>query len=200
MKPPPRPPPHRPERGTVRVGRRTLLRGATGLFVAWMTPVLSAAQTDRTTGRPAKGDLLVKVGDATLTPLTIDDIPTTAPLMAWPMNAADQIVRSGSRLNRVLLVRLDREALATGTRSLAAGNVVAYSAICTHSGCDVGGWIADAQQLYCECHESKFDPRDGARVTDGPAPRSLPALPIEVVDGVLVVARPFTSRVGFTEG
>ena len=176
------------------------MRGATGLFVAWMTPVLSAAQTDRTTGRPAKGDLLVKVGDATLTPLTIDDIPTTAPLMAWPMNAADQIVRSGSRLNRVLLVRLDREALATGTRSLAAGNVVAYSAICTHSGCDVGGWIADAQQLYCECHESKFDPRDGARVTDGPAPRSLPALPIEVVDGVLVVARPFTSRVGFTEG
>jgi Rieske Fe-S protein len=34
-------------------------------------------------------------------------------------------------------------------------------------------------------------------VADGPAPRSLPALPLTLVDGRLVVAGPFTSRVGF---
>jgi Rieske Fe-S protein len=34
-------------------------------------------------------------------------------------------------------------------------------------------------------------------VKDGPAPRALPQLPLKVVDGVLVVAAPFTARVGF---
>ena len=184
---------------TPRIARRSVLQGATGLFVAWMTPVLSATQ-GQPAARPAKGDLLVKVGDASLTPLTPDDIPTATPIMAWPMAAADRVARSGSRLNRVVLVRLDPDALAATTRPLAAGGIVAYSAICTHSGCDVGSWIADQQQLHCECHESRFDPRDGARVTDGPAPRSLPALPLAIVDGRLIVARPFTTRPGFTEG
>jgi Rieske Fe-S protein len=80
---------------------------------------------------------------------------------------------------------------------MAADGVVAYTAICTHSGCEVVDWLADERLLYCSCHSSKFDPKDGARVVDGPAPRSLPALPLKVVDGRLVVAKPFTSRVGF---
>jgi len=33
-------------------------------------------------------------------------------------------------------------------------------------------------------------------VIDGPAPRALAALPLKVVDGKLVVAKPFTARVG----
>jgi len=37
-------------------------------------------------------------------------------------------------------------------------------------------------------------------VVDGPAPRPLPALPLKIVDGALVVARPFTSPVGFERG
>jgi len=45
-----------------------------------------------------------------------------------------------------------------------------------------------------------FDPKDGARVVDGPAPRGLPALPLKVVEGKLVVAGPFTARVGFETG
>ena len=43
----------------------------------------------------------------------------------------------------------------------------------------------------------KPSPKDGARVTDGPAPRSLPALPLAVSNGTIVVAGPFTDRVGF---
>jgi Rieske Fe-S protein len=100
----------------------------------------------------------------------------------------------------VLLVRLDPESLDSKTRALAADGVVAYSAICTHTGCDIGEFLADEQVLFCECHQSKFDPKDNARVTDGPAPRSLPALPLKVVEGRLVVAGPFTSRVGFENG
>jgi Rieske Fe-S protein len=56
------------------------------------------------------------------------------------------------------------------------------------------------QQVSCSCHSSTFDPKDGARVVDGPAPRPLPALPLKIVDGKLVVARAFTARVGFETG
>ena len=104
---------------------------------------------------------------------------------------------SGSRLNRILLVRLDPEKLSPETRSRAAEGVVAYTAICTHTGCEVIDWLSDEQLLHCPCHYTKFDPKDGARVVDGPAPRPLPALPLQIVDGRLAVAKPFTTRVGF---
>jgi rieske iron-sulfur protein len=180
--------------------RRTVLQGVAGVVLAWLTPVPSSAQ-DARTSRPAADDLLVKNGDTTLTPLGPADIPlASTPVIAWPMSPVDQTVRNGSRLNRVLLVRLEPESLDPKTRALAADGVVAYSAICTHTGCDIGTYLDDEQVLYCECHESKFDPKDNARVTDGPAPRSLPALPLKLVDGRLVVAGPFTSRVGFENG
>jgi Rieske Fe-S protein len=180
--------------------RRSLLQGAAGVVLAWLTPVPAAAQA-APSARPAAGDLLVKVGDASATPLTAADVLAgAAPVMAWPMNPGERVPRSGSRLNRIALVRLDPAALAERTRPRAADGVVGYSAICTHTGCEVGAFLADEQVLYCECHQSKFDPRDDARVTDGPAPRSLPALPLHVVDGRLVVAAPFTARPGFVEG
>jgi rieske iron-sulfur protein len=180
--------------------RRTVLHGAAGLALAWMTPVQAAVQDPRSS-RPAAGDLLVRVGDTTATPLTPDDVAAgPTPTLAWPMAAADRVVRSGSRLNRVVLVRLDPAALGDRTRAHAAEGVVAYSAICTHTGCEVGAFLVEEQALYCDCHESRFDARDQARVIDGPAPRNLPALPLRVVDGRLEVAGPFTARPGFEQG
>jgi len=175
-----------------------VLKGAVGIGAGLaLAPVVAIAQGDQASARPREGDLLVTVDDSTLKPLTPDDIPlASAPTMAWAMEPKERIVRSGSRLNRVLLVRLDADALGAGTRARAAGGVVAYSATCTHEGCDVGGWMPVEQMLFCECHQSTFDPRDAASVVDGPAPRSLPALPLTLVDGRLVVARPFTARVG----
>jgi Rieske Fe-S protein len=35
---------------------------------------------------------------------------------------------------------------------------------------------------------------------DGPAPRPLPALPLKIVDGRLVVAQPFTAAIAFEKG
>src|SRR4029453_6194632 len=180
--------------------RRFVLRSAAGMVLAWMTPVRLVAQDTRAS-RPEAGDLLISTGDTTLAPLTPDDIPVDAePIIAWCMTPKGRVVRNGSRLNRVLLLRLDPDTIGEATRANSANGVVPYSAICTHSGCDGGSWLPDEQVLYCECHESKFDPRDAARVADGPAPRSLPALPLKVVDGRLVVAGPFTSRVGFENG
>jgi Rieske Fe-S protein len=143
----------------------------------------------------------VKPVDASLPPLTPADVPGAgAPVVAWPMAGAGGIVRSDSRLNRSVLVRLAPEPLSARTRTRAALGVVAYSAVCTHSGCDVGSWFPGRELLHCECHESLFDPRDAARVIDGPAPRSLPALPLDVVEGRLTVAAPFTSRAGYEPG
>ena len=44
--------------------------------------------------------------------------------------------------------------LAPETRARAADGVVAYTAICTHNGCDVDDWLAADQLLSCPCHYS----------------------------------------------
>jgi Rieske Fe-S protein len=163
-----------------------------------VVPGAAWAQDDPALSRPKAGDLLVKVGDDTLTPLTPGDIPlSAAQTMVWAMEPESRTVRSGSRLNRLLLVRLDIDTLAAETRARSAEGVVAYTAVCTHTGCEVSDWVEAMQQLHCPCHASAFDPKDGARVVAGPAPRALPALPLAVADGRLVVAAPFTARVGF---
>ena len=183
-------------------GRRTVLKGALGLGLGLAAaPAVARIQDDAATIRPKEGDLLVKVGDSTAKPLTSDDVPPGAqPTVAWPMDPATNTVRSGSRFNRVILVKIDADTLSAETKPAAVDGIVAYAVICTHAGCDVADWLAEEQLLYCSCHFSKFDPKDGARVVDGPAPRSLPALPLRIVDRKLVVAKPFTTRVGFESG
>jgi Rieske Fe-S protein len=183
-------------------GRRRLIR--TGLAAGAgviLAPRTAAAWQDDAAVRPKEGDLIVKADDPQHRPLAPADIPLNAPqTAAWAMDPASRTVRNGSRLNGLLLLRLDEAALAPDTRARAAGGVIAYTAICTHNGCDVDDWIADRPALSCSCHASEFDPRDAAKVLDGPAPRPLPALPLKIVDGRLAVAGPFTSRVGFEPG
>jgi rieske iron-sulfur protein len=145
--------------------------------------------------RPKRGDLLVPIEGTELRPLAPADIPAT-PLLAWPMDPAQKIVRNGSRLNKVLLVALDASTLVGATRERAAAGVVAYSAVCPHAGCEVSGWVAGQNVIECACHNSRYNPRDAAAVIDGPSPRALSALPLEIVDGNLVVAKPFIGRLG----
>ena len=160
----------------------------------------SPGQEKPATIRPKEGDLLVRDEDSNTTPLTPADIPLGGPqLMAWPMDPADKTLRRGTRFNRVMLIRLDAAQFTEETRSRAAEGVLAYTAICTHSGCEVAEWVSEAQQLVCACHNSRFDPLDGGKVVDGPAPRRLPALPLKIVDGKLAVAKPFTARIGFVQ-
>lgn len=183
---------------TTITGRRSVLKGAASTFLELvLLRGASFAQDDPLSVRPKAGDLLVRAADSAAAPLTASDVLQGPPVLAWPMDPTDRVVRNGSRFNQVLLLRLDPKALSAQTRARAADGIVAYTTICTHSGCDVADWIADDQLLLCACHSSTFDPRDGARVTDGPAPRSLPALPLAISDGMLVVAGVFTDRVGF---
>jgi rieske iron-sulfur protein len=148
--------------------------------------------------RPKEGDVLVSIeSESSPVPLQAKDIPSGGPsVLAWPMDPASNLVRNGSRLNKVLLLRLDPATLIGATQERAADGVVGYSAICPHAGCEVDIWIKDQKILECSCHYSRYNPRDSAAVLDGPATRALPALPLRLVEGNLVVAKPFTARVG----
>ena len=147
--------------------------------------------------RPKEGDFLVSIDGEKANALELKDIPVGGPpVLAWPMDPASTLVRKDSRLNKILLVRLDPATLVGSTKDRAAEGVVAYSAICPHAGCEVNGWLADQQLVECSCHYSHYNPREGAAVIDGPASRPLPALPLKIVDGKLAVAKPFTGRVG----
>jgi Rieske Fe-S protein len=162
---------------------------------------LALWQGDAASSRPRAGDVFVKVGDAARTPLTPGDVPIgAAQLLAWPMDPTDGTVRSGSRLNQIILLRFPSETLSAETRERAADGVVAYTSICTHTGCDVDDWQPAERLVGCQCHFSIFDPKDGAKVVDGPAPRPLPALPLKIVEGKLAAAGPFTAAISFEKG
>src|SRR5690606_35538794 len=120
-------------------------------------------------------------------------------LLAFPQDRATQRVRDGSRLNQLVVVRLAADKLTAETAARAVDGIVAYSGVCTHTGCDVTDWYPDVLHFKCPCHESEFDPADAARVVGGPAPSQLAALPLKLVDGKLAVAGPFVGRVGFQQ-
>ena len=167
---------------------------AVDLVIGSAGNLVSAEPADE---RPKVGDVLVRFDSENQIPLEPNDIPFGGPpVFAWPMDLAANVVRSGSRLNKILLVRLDSATLIGVTQERAADGVIAYSAICPHAGCEVNVWADDQKTLECSCHYSHYNPREAAAVIDGPTPRALAALPLKVVDGKLVVAKPFTARVG----
>jgi Rieske Fe-S protein len=57
------------------------------------------------------------------------------------------------------------------------GRVVAFSATCTHQGCQV--MPAGKKKLDCPCHGAEFDPLTG-HVLKGPAKKPLPKIPVKV--------------------
>ncbi len=63
-----------------------------------------------------------------------------------------------------------------------AGQIVAFTAICTHQGCTVNPAGAI---LECPCHGSTFDAFTGQN-TGGPAPSPLAAIPVTVSGGAVL--------------
>jgi ubiquinol-cytochrome c reductase iron-sulfur subunit len=86
---------------------------------------------------------------------------------------------------------------AEGREDWTVDDLVAYSKLCTHVGCPVGLYQAQAGLLLCPCHQSTFDVLDGARPVFGPAARSLPQLPLALNhDGELIARGDFSGPVG----
>jgi nitrite reductase/ring-hydroxylating ferredoxin subunit len=65
------------------------------------------------------------------------------------------------------------------------GNFAAYSAICTHAGCEVSRVTAKA--IICTCHDSEFSTSDGARLS-GPASRPLKKFEVVERNGLLFLS------------
>lgn len=170
-----------------------------GVVLAGLSSSDAEANTATIT-RPKRGDQLVYAnGEREGTPVTPDSLTEDSELtFAWAQDPQSGVVRKASRLNLILLVRLDPATLDAETRARSADGIVAYSAICTHEQCPVSEWNKERGVLHCPCHGSEFNPAQGAQVVGGPAPRVLPALPIGLQDGTLVVTGSFTSRVGAT--
>jgi Rieske Fe-S protein len=66
------------------------------------------------------------------------------------------------------------------------GGFVAYDAVCTHLGCvvhynkvAVAGWESNPRQVFSPCHGGVFEPSTG-KVLDGPPPRPLPKIKLEI--------------------
>jgi Rieske Fe-S protein len=184
--------------------RRTLLLGAlaTTACLGCSTQVRAGEDPPGSDERPQKGDLLVfSEGDQEGKPVTSADLPRGGPpVHAWPKDPKTSVVRSASRLNEILIIRLDPAELDEQTRARAIDGIIAYSAICSHAGCPVTAWVksdvGDKEVFKCMCHNSEYDPRAGAQVVFGPAPRRLAALPLALADGSLSVAGNFVGKVG----
>jgi Rieske Fe-S protein len=183
------------------VKRRDTLKAflAIGLWL----PAARTARSNEEVARspPQENDVLVfafggREGEAVVP----DDLVLGEPqVFAYPMDPATRVIRNGTRLNQVILTRMDPAGLSEDTRARSAANIVGYSAVCTHTGCDIADWDSASQRFQCPCHDSQFDPADGARVVGGPAPRQLPSLPLKLRDGMLAVAGEFEGRVGFQQ-
>src|SRR5712671_3950181 len=107
--------------------RRALLKGGIGLGISLCLASTGEGQDNPAAIRPKEGDLLVKVDDEKAAPLTPADIPLAGvQTMAWAMDPADKTIRSGSRLNRLLLLRFDPTQLSDETKPRAADGVVAF--------------------------------------------------------------------------
>jgi Rieske Fe-S protein len=179
--------------------RRAVLAG---LAASLALPASTRAEEEKpgSDERPQPGDIVVFAEDEHAgEPVKAADLVADAePVMAWPMDPTSKVVRDGSRLNYLLLLRLDPNGLDDETRMASADGIVAYSAICSHAGCPVNAYLEEQGRkvLKCFCHNSVYDPRQQAAVVSGPAERRLAGLPLQLSDGKLVVKAKFNGKVG----
>jgi ubiquinol-cytochrome c reductase iron-sulfur subunit len=197
---------HRPTPGStpmspVRpVARRTVLTrmllGVGGVLgISLLVPLSSL-------GDPRRGVMSVtgwregvRLVDPVGNPLRPEDVVAPGQATVWP-EAAPR-----SEISSVIVVRLQREPEDPTNRDWVVDGLVAYSKICTHTGCPVGMLRADDNALYCPCHQAQFDAARAATPTFGPAARPLPQLPLGVDDdGYLIALGDFTQPVGPAAG
>ncbi len=133
-------------------------------------------------------------------PIAADAIETKSFITAFPEGADPRQLASP-----VVVVRVDptQLRLPRGRQDWAPGGLLAFSKICTHAGCAISLYRAPlyaptspGPALVCPCHYSTFDVLRGALPVFGPAVRSLPQLPVAVVNGDLVAAGGYSGPVG----
>lgn len=177
------------------VERRCVLTGALALMLA---PLGSTAAVEPRNARPQPGDTLVYSEGARKgeTVVASDIQQGAAPVFAYPKDPSTGTVRDGVRINLVLVVRPDPKSISEKMAPLSTDGVVAYSAVCTHYGCQVTLMHPNQRAVVCNCHGSTFDVGNSGEIIGGPATRRLAVLPIKSAEGVLTVAAGFIGRLG----
>jgi Rieske Fe-S protein len=137
--------------------RRTTLAGAAGLTVS--LPVLAACGADGATGSASSGSTSATKAEAGTVVGPTSDIPVGGGKIYGDLNVVVTQPESGT--------------------------FKAFSATCTHRGCQVSKVADDA--IQCGCHFSKFSIDTGA-VEGGPAPEPLPTVPITVANNEITLA------------
>lgn len=180
--------------------RRQILKLAavTGAASAVAVPGRARAQT---AADPAKaGDLLV-YQDGPQKGKVVKAAELKVGVAVWAIAVDPTTKKPRDPLKSgVVLVKLASGKIKASSKPNAAGDVVAYSAVCTHQGCpakELGSLGQGKGNIICTCHGSIFDPGDNATVLGGPAPRRLAALPLKAdATGQLVAKAAFTGKVG----
>ena len=104
--------------------RRTLLAAGLGLGLApWPAPAAHA--DDPTSIPPQSGDQFAFLpGEKKGQVIKVGDLPLGGPqLQAYPIDPKSRVVRDASRLNLIVLIRLDTSSLSEETRAQAADGV-----------------------------------------------------------------------------
>ena len=184
-------------RGMQLCRRQAMIGAALTLSPLLNIPARAQDQSDETAKQPQPGDHFVFLGGPKNgQPAHADDLELGGPqAQAYPADPKG-VVRDGSLLNLVLLVRLGNDGLDEQTRKLSADGVAAYSAICTHQACPVNQWSNEKKAMVCSCHGSTYDPKNSAQVIFGPAPLPLAGLQLKSENGVPIVAGGFDGPVG----
>jgi ubiquinol-cytochrome c reductase iron-sulfur subunit len=186
------------QQGAEAMGSRRVLVGLiTGglgaLGLALLFPIRSLGP------RPGRGLFKTEMADgirlvtAEKEPVRPEDVPESGVITVWP-EGHEHAADSPTLLIRVEDASLFREPVVL---PWTVGPVVAYSKLCTHTGCPVGLYQAEEHLLLCPCHQSTFEVLAGARPIFGPATRALPQLPLGVdADGYLIAKGDFEGPVG----
>src|SRR4030095_658846 len=110
--------------------RRAVLRAALGAGVVVCAARPTVAQTgDPRTQRPQAGDRFVFAGGERIGQvITLGDLLVgRPPLLGYPFDPGSRVVRDGSRLNQILLVRLAPNELGEETRRQTGEGGAGYS-------------------------------------------------------------------------
>ena len=128
-------------------------------------------------------------------PISPNDIPPDGILTVFPEGGMDNAISSTLLIN--VGAKISEFKIPPSRVGWNIGSLVAFSKICTHAGCPVALYNASTHQLVCPCHQSTFDVLEDCKPVFGPAPRSLPQLPLTTdANGHVVSQHNYVEPVG----
>jgi thiosulfate dehydrogenase [quinone] large subunit len=158
------------QRAQISRDRRNFLRGALALGVISAATLLlrnleSNSQPSSTT-QPTGSANIASVPNNPVVQVSQPAANAQAIANASSIPLDGSLIYNDPSLGPIILIHLDN------------GKFVAYSAICTHAGCQVQ-FDPSLKDIVCPCHGAVYDPYHNAQVIQGPAPYPLQNVPIQ---------------------